>query len=192
MMAMNNALLLLELTESQIEEIYHNHMIHDFPDTERKPLSMILKALREGRYECYGAEIDGELYGYAFFVKCAPDYLLDYFAVFPEMRCKGMGSLFLKRLAEHFKNKTVIIEVENPEFAENEDERAIRLRRISFYLRNGCRDSGVKAKLFKVEYKLLLISDEEHIDREEVKKIYLNIYRNVLPKLLYRTMMKIH
>ncbi len=189
---MNAAYKMVKLTESQVKEIYQKHMIHDFPDKERKPLSMILKALRKGEYECYGAQENGKLYGYAFFVKCAPDYLLDYFAVFPAMRCKGMGSIFLKQLSEHFKNTTVIIEVENPLCAENEAERDTRRRRILFYLRNGCRDSLVTAKLFKVEYRLLLLSDEKHIDQNEVKEVYRKIYRSILPSFLYRTMLKIH
>lgn len=184
--------MMVELTEYQIKTIYQNHMVRDFPDTERKPLSMILKAMQEGRYECYGAQKDDRFYGYAFFVKCGQDYLLDYFAVFPELRCKGMGSAFLKELSAHFKGKKVIIEAENPLFAEDASERNTRLRRIAFYLKNGCRDSDISVKLFHVEYKLLLLSDDQLIGRDEIKEIYQNIYQSVLPPLLYRTMLKIH
>ena len=45
---------LCELNETEISAVYDSYMVEDFPDNERKPLSMILEGVREGRYVCYG------------------------------------------------------------------------------------------------------------------------------------------
>ena len=43
-----------DLTREEVRLIYDRHMVGDFPDNERKPLSMIEGALDAGHYRCLG------------------------------------------------------------------------------------------------------------------------------------------
>ena len=47
------------------------------------------------------------------------------------------------------------LEIENPDFAKDEEERALRERRRQFYLRNGIVDTGVNIELAGVEYRIM-------------------------------------
>ncbi|MER2055369.1 MAG: hypothetical protein ABTB30_08805 [Clostridia bacterium] len=78
------------LTLPEIREIYRKRLKHDFPANEAKPLAMIEKAFRDGRYRCYGVREGDDLLAYAFFVLTGDLYLLDYYAV--KKTCADRGS----------------------------------------------------------------------------------------------------
>ena len=90
------------LTQDEIRYVYEHFMMQDFPDDERKPLQMILDAIDDGRYCCYGLFQDDAIAAYALlaFVNGAygREYLLDYLAVRADLRDQGLGSLLLQKL----------------------------------------------------------------------------------------------
>ena len=86
------------LSISDIEFIYKNYMINDFPKDELKPLSMIKKSISKNQYVCLGIYSHEELSGYAFFVCLDKFCLLDYFAILSDRRGTGIGSSFLELL----------------------------------------------------------------------------------------------
>ena len=69
----------------------------------------------------------------------------------------------MQLLKEELSNaESIVGEVEDPNSGKTEEEQKNRIRRISFYLRNGCRDTGVKAKVFGVKYRILeLVIDKK-------------------------------
>ena len=84
------------LTIEEIRQTYKEHLRYDFPPDELKPLDRIEVSINEGKYLCIGAfGEDGKLVAYAFFVMTGDKCLLDYYAVIPELRGKGIGSAFL-------------------------------------------------------------------------------------------------
>lgn len=184
------------LTIEQVKQVYEESMKVDFPDNERKPLAMILKALENGTYECLGAfmeegEVD-KIVGYAFFVKTENDYLFDYLAVMKDYRNKGIGAEFLKGIAKHCENyESVIGEVEDPACAKTEDEKKLQQRRRDFYFRNGYVDTKVRVKLFGVDYLVIEMNKNVTHTEQEIKELYKKHYEAMLPKLLYKTMVKI-
>ena len=174
---------LQKLSLDQVRLIYNERMLVDFPDNERKPLNMIVKALSQGSYECLGLFDDQRLVGYAFLVKRENDYLVDYLAVYPEQRNKGMGGKLLHLLGESFCNAdNIIIEVEDPDDAEEEAEKKTRIRRKSFYMRNGCQDTGLKVECFGVIYLLLTLGSTSC---GNLLELYLSFYRKMLPKAMF-------
>lgn len=186
-----------ELTVEEVREVYRRCMTADFPDNERKPLGRIEAALREDRYLCYGCFREGELCGYAFFAylpgKRGREYLLDYLAVLKNKRGRGVGSDFLKALERRLPDAACVIgEVENPDYAGSEAERAERERRIRFYRRSGIEDTGVTVRLFGVEYRVLEKPLRARHDAEEIRKIYDRLYRSILPAELYSSKVLIH
>ena len=177
-----------ELRNDEIIATYNDHLYHDFPSEERKPLDRIMVALNDGTYKCIGAFNDNcKQVAYAFFVVIGNKCLLDYFAVFKELRGKGTGSEFLQKVLREIGYESVIIEIEDPEKTNDENERKIRSRRMDFYLRCGCKNTGVKASAFGVEF-LLLEYPESH-DKKEVASNYLEIYKAILPKKMFENNM---
>ena len=87
--------------------------------------------------------------------------------------------------SEHMDSTGNIIgEVEDPKYARNDDDRKLRIRRMDFYLRNGCFDTGVRAKCFGVEF-IILRMGKKKLEKQKCWDIYSAIYRSILPKDMY-------
>lgn len=176
-----------KLAKEEVETIYNTFMVNDFPADELKPLDRIIISMDNGIYECLGYFDGDELTSYALFVILDKNYLLDYFAVLDGKRNEGLGSAFLKELSgDYLKgNKSFIIEVENPEFAESQDERNLMERRIGFYYRNGFKNTGIKAKLWSANF-LIMVPQNSDYATEDIRKNYISFYKNTLPPEMFR------
>lgn len=182
---MNNEIYIKKLNIIQIISVYNRSLKKEFPSNERRPLVLIIKGVIAGTYECLGAFCENELLGYAFFLKYGNDYLWDYLAVFENYRCGGVGSKIIHTVKEYYKSAdSVIGEVENPEFAKTDEEKKIMSRRLNFYLRNGCADTGVKAVTFGAHFIIIQISGKSK-DTLGLAELYKTHYRVSLPKRIY-------
>ena len=127
---------LIELSKEERLDVYKNHMTKDFHASEVKPLDMIEDLVAKGNYAGYGFYEEDIFVGYAFFTKTnrAENLIIDYLAVCSGHRSKGLGTKFIKTLNNKFKYKytSLIAEVENPDFTDDQEEKKIRERRISF------------------------------------------------------------
>ena len=184
------------LNNAQTEEVYLARMTADFPPEELKPLARIRRAVAEGRYLCSGL-FDGEaLLAYGFFVilreNGRTELLLDYFAVDAAHRGQGIGSAYLRMLPEQFSEVgAVLIEAEVPESAVSDADRLLRERRIRFYQRNGCRDSGLEAEVFGVRFRLLELPLRTAHAPSEIRQIYSALYRQILPPAVFRAQIRL-
>ena len=111
------------LTADELTRVYLHEMCRDFPQSERKPLSMILTSEAAGTAHTWGV-FDGEaLAAYLLMVRpvgCAMSQL-DYFAVLPQYRAAGLGAALLAELPSHENGASaILIEAECPEKAEDE------------------------------------------------------------------------
>lgn len=171
---------LKQLGQGMAEQIYNTEMVKDFPESELKPLKMILSGMERGVYEVMGYYKEQKLAAYCYFIKStvSDTLLLDYFAVTGEMRNNGIGSEVLEQLKAYAVNagKQLILEVENPEYEKNEEKRTLMERRIGFYKRNGMKLSGVSCTFADNEYRIFYLGDEQ--TNEQVKNITEEIYRN--------------
>jgi len=134
----------VELTEvdspeySQAIEIYEEA----FPLAERQPVSIIRHRISSGLYKAYIGRLEEtkEVVVLAFLwpFKDSNFILLDYLAVKKSVRGQNVGSAYLISMIQVLKpqQKYLLIEVDNPKFAPDEDEAT---RRIAFYQRNGAR-----------------------------------------------------
>lgn len=146
------------LDAAALRRVYRDHVKADFPPAERKPLAMIERQVRTGQYDTLGLFRGEELLAYAFLWRDKEGHcvLLDYLAVCRGGRGQGTGSAFLEQLKTHyggFDGLLVEAEAEDPK-AEEEDN-ALRRRRIDFYRRCGFRLLDYKARLFGVTYSML-------------------------------------
>ncbi len=173
--------------KKQVKAVYRASLRKDFPREERKPLFVILRAMRRGIYECYGLMQGQEIVSYAFFVRQDKTYLLDYFATMAANRNRGFGAQFLSLLHAQFCNADcVIAEVEDPVFAKTPEDRELQTRRLQFYLRNGCVDTGVREKAFGVPFVLIEMALGKMHSAKWLDEVYHAHYRSVLSKKWYR------
>ena len=174
---------LQRLDKEQITKLYKEHMVIDFPKDELKPLNMILKSVDEGFYDCLGLLEEGEMVGYTFMVKLDNSYLIDYIAIFPELRNKGIGSNLLNIIDDYLETADRIFgEVENPDYTDDKDQKTLQSRRLNFYLRNGCRDTGLRVNCFGVNYIILEAGKTQFKDKDEVWNLYERFYKSFLPE----------
>lgn len=173
------------LTPAQIRALYRERLAEDFPSNELKPLSAMEELLNEGRYDCYGCFEGDAILAYAYFVRLDRNALLDYYAVRRDLRDKGVGSAFLRALIEGPLQgpDCTLVEVEDPDAAPDPTGRARRERRRQFYLRNGLVDTGVRARAYDVDYRLLALPPQP--DPEAVRKIYAALYHSFMSDQLY-------
>ena len=160
------------LDNFQIDYIYDTYMTKDFPKEELKPLSHIHRMLNLKIYSCYGL-FDGErLCAYAYIVNLDNCLLIDYLAVLNDIRGLGIGTKLMSDLMKLFSDKNILIECENPDFANDKDDLATRLRRIRFYRSLGFEKSSVTSCLFGVEYIVLCPPKFKDFAFSDFKKLY--------------------
>lgn len=178
----------------EVRDVYRKYLRKDFPRNERRPLWSIMSMRRRQQYVCYGMFCEGRLAGYAFFVtlalrgkKCC---LIDYFAVVPKLRGKGMGSWFITQFEKQIpRTDLILVEVENPDRAKTQAERDVMESRLVFYLKNGLRDTGVLAETFGVPYRILelpLFGTQSGTPQEEIRTVYGEFYRTLLTEKMFQ------
>ena len=113
-----------------------------FPRSEKKPFFVILQKRRKGTMEIISVEDEnGGFLGFAITILHKDIVLLDYFAISPTCRGKGIGTKVLEALEQRYEGKRILLEIEDP------DEPAdISLSRIGT-----CTLSGQKHAVVKVD-----------------------------------------
>ena len=191
---MNSYLHARLLTKAERKQVFKQHMIHDFPKNELRPLHMIEALVEKGNYYTYGIFRNEMLCAYAYFWEETEKQILlfDYFAVVSSMRNQGYGTKAMEVILDACKEKAgVILEVENPARAEDEQERKVRYRRISFYEKRGLQMSKVRIYLFGVEYCMMYRSLSGENIQAEIVSVMESLYSNTLPKPIYEKMFKV-
>ena len=172
----------------QLEKLYHAHMEKDFVPQELRPWHSVKHLTEQGCYDTFACREEGQLVAYAAFARCEAGVLLDYFAVVPQLRGKGVGSRFFRELKwvfPQFEAPCIFSEVESLESASSPEEREVRRRRIQFYQRCGCEGTPIFAHLFGVEYQIMTFPLEEgpSPSLEELEAALLRLYQVIIPRL---------
>lgn len=179
-----------ELRADERESWYREKLQRDFPADELKPYARIEALVGQGVYHCcLFADGAGTEMAYAYWKDCGKFVLLDYLAVEPEARGKGVGSAALRILSEEIAaGRTMLIEAENPACAGSLAEQAARKARIRFYQKGGMRLSGVLEEAFGVEYRILTGGPEA--DDREVAQAMMDAYYQMVPADIVRREVK--
>lgn len=173
----------------QVKALY----LEAFPKEEQKPYPIMEQKQREGKMQIWaivqevncGAEINQkennrdvlEFCGLAIVILAQEMVLLDYFAIDPKKRGKGIGSAVLELLKEKYVNACLILEIESTSEREtglSKEEQQIREKRKRFYYQNKMKNTGLLVKLFGVSMEVL--SDGRKISFEEYLKIYTDTF----------------
>lgn len=192
-----NFITIQKLTKEVMLSIYTTHSVRHFPVGERKPVNAVKRMSDEGIYIGYGMydkEDGSKLLCYAFFVMIPEkrNILLDYFAVMEEYRNHGIGSLFLRHIKTSVSEfDGIIIESEEPSFAADGIDLAIRKKRIAFYSQNGASFTGILADIFDVRYRVLFLPILKTPDTQTLFEDFDTIYQNMVSKKNYETKINI-
>ena len=168
-------------TDTQLTKI---HQLYEeaFPASEKKPFEFILQKRGTGSFELLEIVDEEENFcGLAIMMLYKELALLDYFAIAPECRGKGVGGKALKALQEMYAAGKFMLEIESTvglgaEFPE--EEKVLRLRRKAFYLQNGMRPMDFMVDLFGVEMEILVYG--ESVTFEE----YYSVLQSTVPSHL--------
>lgn len=161
------------LNKAELAQLYQEEMVFDFPKSELKPLSGMLRLIEMGRYEPLLAVEDGEALGYAMIwpSQNGRGVLLEYLGVLRGKRNGGLGTRILALLKERYGQLLGEVEaLDSADPAENE----LRRHRVSFYLRNGFRVLDYECALFGVHFNCIYWGTETN-DRT-VQAIHREIY----------------
>lgn len=174
------------MSDAQTRLLYEQQMKRDFPPSELKSLDAILKMKREGTYDVLGAYLDGILVAYVlcYCPKEGKVILLDYLAVEPDLRSRGIGTMLLGELRTYYADRadTLLIECERPKTAPNEQEARNRIR---FYTQAGAQLTNVRIWLFEVEYSILVLPCAAEIVSRDWAQQMLSLYRQMLTPTIY-------
>lgn len=169
------------VTGAALQRLHREHMCRDFPRNELKPLEMLESLTAQGINSVWAVERAGELVAYYVLARlpgCSA-VLLDYFAVEPRLRSRGVGAAVLRNLAARLgPEECLLIESELPAAGTTEEERHTRERRLDFYRRCGAVDTGVRTRLFGVDYVLLCLGAPP----EAPEEAYCALYRSMVPE----------
>ena len=124
-----------------------------FPASERKPFSMIVQMYKAGKTDIWCLTEDGAFRGLAITINSPDLILLDYFAVGKAFRGRGIGHKALAAILEHYRDRGVFLEIEDPELPGA--DQPMCCSRKAFYRSCGLEELGVKAVLFGVPMELL-------------------------------------
>ena len=116
--------------------------------------------------------VAGEFAGLAIMILHGDLALLDYLAIAPAQRGKGIGSFVLATLKERYQERRLLLEIEDPEEPCNNPEE--RIRRKGFYLRNGMKPMDYRVWLFGV--KMLVLTHPSPVSYEEYHEIFDTVF----------------
>lgn len=160
------------LSENSMDKI-KNLYFSAFPGNEQKPFSLILKKSEEGFVDIIKIETESEEFiGEAIMIICGDVALLDYFAISPGFRGKGLGSEALKKLRDKYRDKKFILEIESTKISSSNIEQ--RLKRKKFYLSNGMVSMDYNVDLIGVEMEILTFGDI--VDFDEYHSVFERVF----------------
>lgn len=162
-----------------VKELY----ITAFPKIERKPFWLMMLNQKRGKMKIFCIEDNNEFVGLAVMAEYADKALLLYFAIQGDKRGRSYGSKALHMLMKHYKGKCFYLEIESTE--KECDNKEIRLKRKSFYKKNGMVETGLNVNLFGVEMEVL--SNGPSLNYAE----YIKPYENNFGKWIRRKIVKI-
>ena len=148
------------------KQLYHTA----FPKSEQKPFFIIKKNAQRGIVEMLEIDEDGEFCGLAVTIHYKDLVLLDYFAITPEKKGKGIGSKTLSLIKEKYKSNRLLLEIEA--IGEEHPNNQQRIKRQAFYMNNGMINTGKYVNLFGTE--MLILSNGKLFTFDEYKNIYKN------------------
>ena len=154
----------------QVKALYESA----FPANERIPIKHLLDDKIKREFWAFFDKEDGEnaaapkFCGFSNSITHGSITNIVYFAVVPELRCRGYGSKILQAIREQHPDTRIVVDIEVEEDSKDAEELERRNRRRNFYQRNGFDSSPVDYVWQGEHYRLLTaggtVTDKEFRD----------------------------
>ncbi len=157
----------------KFKEIYRKYIIKDFPREERSSLNNFKKRIINKNEELYVFSENGEEKAYTIIANLDNNFILiSFLAVFEKYRGEGIGTKLLAEIKEKFKDKKgIILEVESPEDATDENDKSIREKRIKFYEKSDYKMlKNTQIYLGNMLFNIMFLNNKDNIDESEISK----------------------
>ena len=118
----------------------HRLNMDAFPDEERLDTELLARLSEQGRLELLGIYDNDSYIGFTVIFHGERSVYVFFLAIDPAWRSHGYGSAVLNALRVRYAGRQLVLDIEPLDPAASNYEQ--RLRRKSFYLRNGFRESG--------------------------------------------------
>lgn len=152
----------------------HKSMARDFRREEIKPLWLMALLHMRGLYQGFVCREGAGRAGYMLLLTDGKGHtLLDYYVIEPPFRGRGYGSAFFKAVCGTLTG--LLLEVEDPDFAADDGDRAVRLRRIDFYSRNGCTMTKMRSEVMGAHY-CIMKGPASTLGQEEIRPALNSLY----------------
>ncbi len=175
----------------EFKDLYRKHIVKDFPKTERPNLKGFRRRILKNNEQVFIFEENEIKKGYCLASEIGEYILVTFLAVYKENRGQGIGTKILKELKEKYENKKgILLEVENPDFAENDKEKEIQLKRIKFYEKSKFEIvPNLNIKLFFVNFKIMIYqAQKQKIEKEEIIDSLYKYYQKNIGKKIFEFM----
>ena len=166
----NTIITIKDATACQLPLVYKLYM-EAFPKEERKPFELIQQKVKERQMEILVIEKNKTFVGLAITAYDKEKVLLDYFAIEASYRGQEIGGKAIEMLKQRYAKKVFFLEIEIPD--EKREDYETRMRRKTFYLKHGLKETKVYVDLFGVEMEILTASSEITFEA------YLGLYQSV-------------
>jgi ribosomal protein S18 acetylase RimI-like enzyme len=161
------------------------------PASEKKTLEQLSYDIQRPGYYFFVAKVRDQVLGFSIYYtsQTREFVLLEYMAIRCDLRNKGIGTRLFWQLIDFVRGNygpiPILLEVESDR--EDSADRAIRTRRLSFYIRQGClRVQGfnyilpLETKEFPPMMDILIYSDKNDIPKDRfvsfLRAIYCEVY----------------
>ena len=133
----------------QVQALYESA----FPANERIPMKQLLDDKIKREF-CFFFDKDS-FCGFSNSISHGDITNIVYFAVVPELRCRGYGSQILQAIREKHPDSRIVVDIEVEEDSKDAEELERRNRRRNFYQRNGFEASPFEYHWQGEHYRLL-------------------------------------
>ena len=150
-----------------------------FPKCERKPFKTLINFSKNKISDMFCiTDEENIFYGLAITIKYKNLVLLDYFAITPEYRNKGIGSKTLAILQNYYKQDILIIEIEDT--ADSNAKNILqRIKRKYFYIKNNMVLQNFKVNLLGYGMEILTFNGSISFNQ------YHQIFEQYYPAKIY-------
>ena len=168
-----------EITIEKFEKEFYDKYIDLFPEDEQRDWKNIRKTYEDGIEKFFEIVCENKKIGF-FMLERINDsypYYLDYFAIFKEFQDKGYGTEAVKKLEDEvIKDSGVCGEIESIEYADNEKDKEIRLKRKECWESLGFKGFDSRYSLWNVIYTPYAYYRNNTPSKEEMDKILFDYY----------------
>jgi GNAT superfamily N-acetyltransferase len=130
---------------------------YSFSKEEKIPAANLKRAMEKGAVLNVFNE-SWRFIGFTFSFIDGDKMFLVYFATKPELRGKGFGSQILDEMRYMYPDKRIFLvtEIKDPEAPDYD----LRVRRQNYYLRNGCKETGIRVLSDDVWFDTMFVKGE--------------------------------